>query len=709
MIAIADSQADQRRRYKRDWERRRHANETDIDSISAIANPARRAICLESLHLFLQWYFPDSTGLTPFSDDHVHMIDRLEKCLTHGGRDINAVYRGFSKTTITENAAIWATLKGIRRFVAIYAADQGAANSMVESIIKELCENDRLAADFPEICELFAALEGKPQRCRAQTFQGRPTHIRMAAEYLVFPTIYLPDGNGGAFIPPACGAIIKAKGLTSASRGMSMKRPDGAKVRPDFALIDDFQTDESAKQPGQVNTRLNIIRKAILKSAGHRKSIACAINATVIEQNDAVDQLLDPEKNPAWDGMRVKMVRQWSKAHETLWQDYRRIRHTFNRDIQGDKQRAETEATEFYRQHQPEMDEGCVVSWVSCFDPENELSAIQHAYNLYLDDPPEVFASECQNDPVRTESSVVEMLTTNEIIAKTNGYPRGIVPDDVVHLTGFCDVHGDVLYWMVCGYRPDFTGYVIDYGTFPDQPQHYFTKSQATRTLKRWKQGAGTEAAIIAGLESIVGRIVNRDWYRQDRSAVRIGKFHIDKGFKPDEIETVCRKSDFSAILQPQQGMTPGPHAKPISEYDRKKAWRIGDNWYEPKSARRALRYIGADVNYWKGFFHNRLNAPLGTPGCLSLYQPDRSGRDHRMLADHFTSEQPQETIGKRTVIQWKNLPNRDNHWLDCAVGCMIAASTLGVQLEGLETGRKSVRSSRPQVRLSDLRKRGNR
>ena len=36
------------------------------------------------------------------SDDHVRVIGRVQDCVLRGGRFINAVYRGFAKSTISE-------------------------------------------------------------------------------------------------------------------------------------------------------------------------------------------------------------------------------------------------------------------------------------------------------------------------------------------------------------------------------------------------------------------------------------------------------------------------------------------------------------------------------------------------------------------------------------------------------------------------------
>ena len=39
----------------------------------------------------------------------------------------------------------------------------------------------------------------------------------------------------------------------------------------------------------------------------------------------------------------------------------------------------------------------------------------------------------------------------------------------------FIDVQQKVLFWLVAAWEDDFTGYVVDYGTWPDQQRAYFT------------------------------------------------------------------------------------------------------------------------------------------------------------------------------------------------------------------------------------------
>jgi hypothetical protein len=97
-----------------------------------------------------------------------------------------------------------------------------------------------------------------------------------------------------------------------------------------------------------------------------------------------------------------------------------------------------------------------------------------------------------------------EVLTVERVLAKTNGYKRGEVPLVATKVTMFVDLHDRLLYWCVCAWQEDFTGFVLDYGTFPEQRRHFYTLASATRTLERTFPGAGADGAIHAGLERLV-------------------------------------------------------------------------------------------------------------------------------------------------------------------------------------------------------------
>jgi hypothetical protein len=90
----------------------------------------------------------------------------------------------------------------------------------------------------------------------------------------------------------------------------------------------------------------------------------------------------------------------------------------------------------------------------------------------------------------------------------------------------------------------------------------------------------------------------------------------------------------------------------------------------------------------------------MGDRGCLSLFAD--KAELHRLFADHLTAEYRVKTQGRgRTVDQWKMRPERsDNHWLDCLVGCGVAASTQGVVLPSTDV---KPAAPRPRLKLSEL------
>ena len=95
------------------------------------------------------------------------------------------------------------------------------------------------------------------------------------------------------------------------------------------------------------------------------------------------------------------------------------------------------------------MDAGADVAWPERFN-HDEVSAIQHAMNLKLQDEAAFFA-EYQNEPI-VETEGEEMLTAEEIATKLNGYDRGAVPLGAAHLTMFIDVQQKTLFWLIAAF-----------------------------------------------------------------------------------------------------------------------------------------------------------------------------------------------------------------------------------------------------------------
>jgi hypothetical protein len=457
-------------------------------------------------------------------------------------------------------------------------------------------------------------------------------------------------------------------------------------------------THNSARSLSQCATRESVLVGAVLGLAGPGKKISGIMPCTVIRPGDMADRILDRDKHPEWNGERTKMVYAFP-TNEKLWAKYAEIRAESMRADRG-----LAYATEFYRQNREEMDAGAVIAWPERFN-HDELSAVQHAMNLKLQDEGAFFA-EYQNEPLPEEIPDDDLLTADQIAEKTNRLKRGEVTIGCNHLTMFIDVQATLLFYVVAAWEDDFTGYVLDYGSYPDQKRSYFSLRDARHTLASAFPRSGLEGSIYAGLIALTNNYLGKEWRRDDGASMRIERCLIDAnwGMSTDVVYQFCRQSPHSAVLLPSHGRFVGASSIPFSEYKRKQGDRVGHNWRIPNvQGKRAVRHVVFDANYWKSFIHARLAVAMGDRGCLSLFG-DRPEL-HRLFAEHITAEYRVKTEGRgRTVDEWKPRPEAvDNHWLDCLVGSAVAASIQGSLLPGTDS---KPMATRPKLRLSDLQRR---
>jgi hypothetical protein len=658
----------------------------DIGELPAVVNSERRAATEASFRVFCETYFPDVFYFA-WSPDHLRVVDKIERAVRTGGLFAMAMPRGSGKTVLCQTAVLWAALTGATPFVCLIAASAERSRDLLENIMVWLETNPLLGEDFPEVCYPIRCLERITNRQKGQKYHGEPTRIEWTSDKIVLPTI---AGSR------ASGVVVSCSGMKGSDiRGQNQARADGRVVRPQLVLVDDPQTTESAWSPSQSERREAILAGDVLGMAGPGKKIAGLMACTVIRPDDMADRILDRDKHPEWQGERTKMVYAFP-TNEKLWARYYELRSDSLRN-DGDG----AEATEFYRQNREAMDVGTVVAWPQRYN-EDELSAIQHAMNLRRDRGESAFFAEYQNEPV-VEVQGEEMLTADQIVAKMNGYQRGEIPLGASHLTMFIDVQQKALFWMLCAWEENFTGYVVDYGTWPDQKRPYFTLADVRLTIARTAPGAGLEGQIFAALERLTAEKLSATWRREDGAEMHIDRCLIDAnwGQSTDVVYQFCRQSPFAAVLLPSHGKYVGASSIPFSEYKKKRGDRVGLHWRIPNTiGKRQVRHALIDTNYWKSFVHARLAVAMGDLGCLSLFGRDEEA--HRLLADHLTAEYRVRALAEgRLVDEWKIRATRpDNHWLDGLVGCAVAASIQGAGLASIET---RAAPPRRRLRLSEL------
>lgn len=691
--------------------RARSAAGRDIGAVPAIANVRRRSRCRTSLRLFCETYNPQAFALG-WSADHLEAIARIEEAATLGALYAFAMPRGAGKTTICRMAALWALSYAHRRYVFVVGANAAKAEDTLDAIKTYVRFLPDYAADFPEVSFPAQALGGIAHRAAGQLAGGAPTMIEWGKDRVILPTVAVPANWPKSWprrldgMAPTSGAAISTSGLTGDGiRGSLLTLTTGEPIRPDLVLLDDPQTPESARSPSQNVTREKLVSADVLGMAGPGKTISAVMPCTVIEAGDFVDRILDRERYPLWRGTRSKMLRSMPSsmaAWDRYWEVYRRCAQQEPPTL--------AEANAYYQAHRDELDAGAEASW-QARHAADEVSAVQHAMHLYYRSP-RAFAAEYQNEPEVSGPAAgdVHDLQADEVAARLDRLPRGLVGLDATRLTAGIDVQGRILFWVVVSWTEGFGGRVVDYGSWPRQSRAYYSASDASPSLADQFPDMGLDGRLYAALSRLTEDLLGRSWPRlEGGDPVAVERCLVDAnwGESTQAVYQFCRTSPRAAVLLPSHGRGIGASALPMRDWPPRPGERRGRDWLIPRAGQGRGRHVTYDANSWKSFVAGRLLAPAGSPGALWL--PGDRPHDHQLLADHLSAECPVPTHGRgRTVHEWRLRPDRrENHWLDCLVLAAVAASVQGLAWSPAGDAGQAVEAAAaaPRVKLSELQK----
>jgi hypothetical protein len=303
--------------------------------------------------------------------------------------------------------------------------------------------------------------------------------------------------------------------------------------------------------------------------------------------------------------------------------------------------------------------------------------------------------SEYQNQPVKPGEGTV-IVDAETIRSRINGLSQFTVPMEASTLTGFIDVHDDLLYYAVIAWANDFTGYVVDYGTYPEQARRIFKKSDKDLYVMKkciGNESLQTKAVIQKGIVTLLKDILSADYVMENDEKgfekVRFSKILIDSGYVPEVVETAIRLVN-SPIVFPSKGSGVKATNTPMRQWNQNKGRIFGNYWIEDRPQGRAFLTITFDTNYWKCRLHDSFSLGAGARGGLTLWgrEPD----EHRLISDQCNSEVAKFVeYGTNKLYEWQIIPGHDNHYFDCLVGCFAAASTCGIRLPDEESEKKAV------------------
>lgn len=624
------------------------------------ADKGLRKACDESLLVFLERIFPDVFPLG-WSNSHISIIEDIQDKIVNGGLKAIGMPRGSGKTSIVLRAALWAILTRHRRFCCLVAADEYSAIAGLNTIKTEINFNPMLGDIYGYETWCIRQLGGEGRRATAQHWDGASTGVDYDQKGICFGSI------------PGCltsGARISTAGITGRIRGQQSTTLSGEVIRPDFVICDDPQTKLSAASPSQCLKRHETMQGDVLGLAGPGIKISGFATCTVIYQNDLADRLLDNNLSPDWNGSKISMILKWPKNMQ-LWDEYNTIRL---KDPDA--------SVQFVQNHYDALHEGAEVYWEDRKGAD-DASALHHAMDLYYRDPG-VFASEYQNNPLAIVDTAPYEINVDSLMRRVVGIPRGRVPNDVDKITAFIDVQRELLYYTVVAWGESGRGYIVDYGSCPDQQRVHWTKATVAYPLSEI-YGDDFETFLRSGLDWLITAILENEYITEDGGHVQVDRLAIDSrwGESTHVIRKLCREHKHRSRIHPSMGVFIGANSKSWQKLsgDKKDKKGVHSKLQTPKEAgRRELLY---DTNYWKSWVADRLTCNQSSPKAIVLF--DAQPHEHRMFAEHCAWETPLRVIGKANneVVEWKqkNLGGTvENDYWDCLVGNAALASTIGVE-----------------------------
>ncbi|MDD5129597.1 MAG: phage terminase large subunit [Candidatus Omnitrophica bacterium] len=334
----------------------------------------------DSIYTFAKFFMSEHLKYLPSKAHHeiynlLHEITHKRNC-----KLAIAAPRDFGKSTlVTLIYIIWSICYEKEKFIVILSNTSSQAIQILENIRKELSENQRLKAAFPEIFEA----------------EGRPKPPRWTQHDII-------TRNGIEVLAAGSGQQIRG-------------RKHGS-YRPTLIIADDLESAENNFSNESREKQKNWFGKSILRLGSEETNYFFIGN--LYHPHCLLSEYVDSQLNPAWISRVYRVIIVWP-ARADLWEKWGNIyrgREKFEEANGSDG------ALKYYQANKEAMDEGTVLLW-----PERHS-----LYSLMIarEENEISFMSELQNSPLDSKDC---LFNTNDLQYWTNTYPT---VEDLLHALG---------------------------------------------------------------------------------------------------------------------------------------------------------------------------------------------------------------------------------------------------------------------------------
>jgi hypothetical protein len=532
-------------------------------------------------------------------------------------------------------------------------------------------------------------LDNAPQRAAKQHVDGVPTQIVWTSDgYISFP--YVPGSKYG-------GVKYAYYGLDSALRGINI---DGD--RPDFVIIDDPETRESAKSMMQVEYREKIIDEDVAGLSEEGDELAMVVLTTIQNRTCLSFRLTnrDPDEGkPAFNGLRFGMISKWPTTVQDatdqtklgLWSDYIALRKKDQKD--GDEHGRT--AVAFYLANRDEMDAGheMLSDYTNpiVLDDGTQVthSALQVAFNQIADTNLNAYRSEYQNDPEEVGEEFTVKIKPHTVIGCESDYDRYSVTADTEIIVSGVDVRKSELHLVSLASGESMKHRIVDY------------EAKAHGTNETTVEQA--EHLVLEGLNNLVQYWDDLPCVDVNGTTRTLDLVLIDKGWmgswKEDgqkktwasqPVEIFCQRNlrRFLPCKGQPDYRTPAPSRDVI----------LGDNWHinRGKGSARTCSEVIWNAEHWHSLVEDLFATNDEAERFHLFVATDGIHKGHERLSQHIREGANDLLELRQKGSATRKQRYRRDHWWDAAAMALVAKS-VETRLREIETKRK------PRMTLQEM------
>jgi hypothetical protein len=671
-----------KRKAKRDRgpisDREKHNKANQADRLIPFRDPAtdevkRRAKLERDPAAWLRWYLPERFPL-PFGPVHHDIIRACVRAMSGTSLTV-AAPRGFGKTAILWGMALYGVMTGRCRFPVVIGWKQSAGAELLSQWLDALSDNDRLAAGYPCVCDIF----------RDSTASKRVQGLLRNLDPFERTGADVRKGRGTVLLPETreAGRTLLQAALAGASmngsiKGLNVGLLTGESLRPDMVMMDDPQDEATACSDALVAKVIRKIDYGLRSLSGPQRRLTMMAAVTCVDIGDVSEHLLT---RPGTEAIRCGQVASWpagwtdkDSASRSAWDEWNRVR--LGGLESKDNGRA---ARGYYRKHKRELTQGMAVTWRYRYhvgdaerpsDPDALFAAMWDFYDL----GELAFMAERQNAPIK-QGVTLYNLTPAVIESRSTNRDAGDVPDWVRLKVCGTDINPSYgLTWALVGFGSDQTAAVLGYGIYPMSVAAGATEVETARAIY--------EALVDHG-RALAALPCRPDAWMIDAGGAQ---FDIVNRFAAESARLGCV----------QAWATTGQPAEKYKPFGQRVVGQPREQVHRRQDERRRT-WLAWNSHYWHEMAQKAWTGSPGAPGSCSLPAGHHREFAEQVCRDQLRSKGTKDRQGRETGVlrwDWVKAPGRNDY------GDAMAMAYMGAAWAGIGTGGQVVKqAARPKQR----------